>query len=194
MKPLSIIYWTKVLLGAVVGLFSGLLSVAAGSLSIGFSLFNGISIALLIYIIVYYVYKHFFLAQVGKATKLLSTGIGGYFLTWIVVFGLVFTLLSPTLIITSPAPNASVKAGDIVTIAAYIATPFGATISDANVNATSPTNTPLRLNSTSPGSYAATYNVTSADPVGEWRIVVTALIGDRYLEFASITVRITSST
>lgn len=197
MKPLSVIYWTKVLLGALVGLLSGALAGAAGNLSIGFNLFNGISIALLVYIVAYYVYKRFFLAQVGKTTKLLSSGIGGYFLTWVVVFALVFTLLSPIVTITSPASNASFKAGDIVTVAVYVATPLGTTFSNANVTATiSLTNatilTTLMLNSTSSGNYAATFNVTSTDPIGDQVIAVTALIDSRYIEAASVTVHITS--
>ena len=199
MKPLNLIYWTKMLLGAIVGLISGALGAAAGNLSIAFNLFNGISIALLVYIIVYYVYKRLFLAQVGKTTKLLSTGIGGYFLTWVVVFALVFTLLSPIVTITSPASNASFKPGDIVTVAAYVATPLGTTFSNANVTATiSLTNATLlatvKLNPTSVGSYAATFNVTSVDPVGDRVITVTALADSRYLESASITVHIISGT
>ena len=198
MKPLSIIYWTKVLIGALVGLLSGALGAAAGNLSIGFNLFNGISIALLIYLVVYYVHKHFFSAQVGKPTKLLSTGVGGYFMAWIVVFALVFTLLSPIVTITSPAPNSSFKAGDIVTVDAYAATALGTTFSNANVTATVRlTNgtvvTTFRLNPTSQGSYAATFNVTSADSIGDRVIIVWALVDGRYSESNGVVVHIISS-
>ncbi len=194
-KPLSIIYWTKVLLGAIVGLLSGALGAAAGNFSIGFNLFNGISIALLVYLLVYYVYKRLFLAQVGKTTKLLSTGIGGYFMAWVVIFALVFTLLSPIVIIKSPASNASFQAGNAVPIAAYIATPLGTIFSGANVTATiSYTNatvlTTLQLNSTSSGSYEGHWNSTS---LGDRMITVTAAIDGRYVGGASVTVHITPS-
>lgn len=87
-----------------------------------------------------------------------------------------------------------------MTINAYIATPFGgAPFSDANVNATislanTTTLTTLILNpsQTSPGNYVTNYTITSTNQV-DWRITVTALIDDRYLEFASVTVHINPS-
>jgi hypothetical protein len=195
MKPLSIIYWTKVLSGALVGLLSGALGAAAGNLSIGFNLFNGISIALLVYLLIYFVYKRLFLAQVGKTTKLLSTGIGGYFMAWVVIFALVFTLLSPMVTITSPASSESFGVGQTVLIAAYVTTPLGTTFSGANVTATiSYTNatvlTTLQLNSTSSGNYEGSWNSTDS---GDRMITVTAVIDGRYVGGASVTVHITSS-
>jgi len=90
MKPLTIIYWTRFLLGIVAGLICSLLS---GSSS--FSIFNGISIALLVYIITYYVYKNLFMTKVEKPSKILSTGVGAYFLSWIVMWALFYTIFVP---------------------------------------------------------------------------------------------------
>ena len=88
MKPISIIYWSR----ASLGLLAALLSTLISSLdTLGF--FNGISVALLVYIVTYYLFKSFFLAQVEKPTKIFTTGIGAYFLTWIVGWVILYTLL-----------------------------------------------------------------------------------------------------
>ena len=92
MKPLTIIYWTKGLLGFAAGLASALLS----NLMPEFNLLNGITIALLIYLVSYYAYKAVFLARVEKPSKIFSTGVGAYFLTWLVMWTLFYTILNPT--------------------------------------------------------------------------------------------------
>jgi len=92
MKPLTIIYWTKGLLGFAAGLASALLSVLMPE----FNLLNGITIALLIYLVSYYAYKAVFLARVEKPSKIFSTGVGAYFLTWLVMWTLFYTILNPT--------------------------------------------------------------------------------------------------
>jgi len=55
------------------------------------------SVALLLYIVSYYVYKSIFLGKVEKTTKIFTTGIGIYFITWIVMWTLFYTLTNPTL-------------------------------------------------------------------------------------------------
>lgn len=190
MNPLSIMYWTRVLLGVVAALVCTLFIGLLGDISI----FNGISIALLVYIISYYIYKPLFSSKVDKTSKLFSTGVGAYFLTWLVTFTLFFTLLGPSLAVTSPAANTVFRAGDTVTIAATITNQVGSTFSGAIVTFTTPSNTTvqarvLNMTEASPGTYSATYNITSADPTGQWTIRVAAQIGLRYRE-DSITVNI----
>jgi len=89
MNPLTIIYWTRALLGIVAALITTLLNELAG----GINIFNGISIALLVYIVSYYVYKPLFLTKVEKPSKIFTTGVGAYFLSWIVLWTLFYTLL-----------------------------------------------------------------------------------------------------
>jgi hypothetical protein len=89
MNPLTIIYWTRFLLGVVAAAVSALLTAIASE----FNLMNGISIALLVYIVTYYVYKAMFLAKVEKPSKIFTTGVGAYFLTWLVMWTLFYTLL-----------------------------------------------------------------------------------------------------
>jgi hypothetical protein len=96
MNPLSIIYWTRFLLGIIAAGLSALLTDFVPE----FNLLNGISIALLVYIVSYYAYKAAFTAKVEKQSKLFSTGIGAYFLSWLVLWVLFYTLLNPV----TPAP------------------------------------------------------------------------------------------
>jgi hypothetical protein len=57
-------------------------------------LMNGISLAIITYLVSYYVIKLRFAHKVEKPTKLFSTGIGIYFLTWLVFWILLYTLIS----------------------------------------------------------------------------------------------------
>jgi len=93
MRSLTIIYWTRVLLGAVAALISTLLSIIVGPENI--TLFNGITIALLLYIVSYYVYKPLFLAKVDKPQKIFTMGIFAYFLTWLVAWTILNTTFLP---------------------------------------------------------------------------------------------------
>jgi hypothetical protein len=92
MKPASIVYWSRASLGVLAGLVSALVSSFD---SLGF--FNGISIALLIYIIAYYVFKSRFLIHFDKPSKIFTTGIGAYFLTWVVTWVIFYTLFKTPL-------------------------------------------------------------------------------------------------
>jgi len=90
MKPTTIIYWTRALFGVVAALLSTLLSLMAPV-----NFLNGLSIALLIYIVTYYIYKSLFITKMEKQSKIFTTGVGAYFLTWIVAWTIFYTLLSP---------------------------------------------------------------------------------------------------
>jgi len=88
MKPLTFIYWSR----ACLGIGAALLCVFINTLSNEPNLFSNISVAMLVYIVAYYIYKWRFLALVEKSSKIVTTGIGAYFLTWIVALGLFYTL------------------------------------------------------------------------------------------------------
>ncbi len=94
MTPITQLYWLRVALGfvaaiitaAVVVLFGG--QVAIYDLS---WLLNSITVALLIYFITYYVFRALYKNKIEKTSKILSTGIGMYFFTWIAFFVLFYT-------------------------------------------------------------------------------------------------------
>jgi len=102
MNPLEKIYWLRLALGVVAALICAGYGIAAGVISKeGFPLntfFNSLSIALIVYIISYYIIKRKFLSKVEKPQKLASTGIGIYFISWMVFWVLLYTIIagSPT--------------------------------------------------------------------------------------------------
>ena len=102
MNILTKIYWLRVSLGAIAGLVSASIpfitqSVTGASLVAQMSelntLLNGITIALLIYLISFYLLKKKFATQVEKPSKIMTMGIFIYFFTWLVVMVLVLSVL-----------------------------------------------------------------------------------------------------
>jgi len=89
LKPLSIIYWSR----AVFGILAALICILLRIDKYPHPLMSGISIGLIIYILTYYILKWKFMAKVEKPTKVFTTGIGAYFLTWIVAWTLLNTLM-----------------------------------------------------------------------------------------------------
>ena len=87
MKPLTTIYWTRVVLGVVAAIISTLLSTVIGDIN----LFNGLTVALSIYVVTYYIYKPMFLTKVEKPTKIFTTALFAYFLTWLVTWIILYT-------------------------------------------------------------------------------------------------------
>jgi len=56
--------------------------------------FNSMSIALVVYIISYYIIKRKFILTVEKPQKLATTGIGIYFISWLVFWILLYTIIA----------------------------------------------------------------------------------------------------
>jgi len=55
---------------------------------------NSMSVAIVVYLVSYYIIKAKFKLKVEKTQKLFTTGIGVYFLTWLVFFALFYTALA----------------------------------------------------------------------------------------------------
>jgi len=91
METLNIIYWSRVGLGVI----AALICVAGWALTntLFSSVIQGASLAIVFYIITYYILKMKFITKVEKPSKLFTTGIGAYFLTWIVSWILFYTLI-----------------------------------------------------------------------------------------------------
>ena len=92
MKPLNIIYWSRVGFGIVAALICALLIDVK---EVANPLISGMSIGILVYIFSYYILKWLFMAKVENPSKVFTMGIGAYFLTWIVAWGLFYTLMYP---------------------------------------------------------------------------------------------------
>jgi uncharacterized membrane protein YwzB len=96
MKPSTSLYWIRAVLGAVIGGLDGLFDYSANIDPTKFNIndiFVGLSFALLFFIITYYVLKIFYIDKFQKKSKVLSTGIGTYFILWIVTWVLVYSII-----------------------------------------------------------------------------------------------------
>ena len=98
MSPLEKVYWLRLALGIAAAFVCAGYGIAAGVISNQeFPLntfFNSLSIALIVYIISYYIIKRKFILKVEKPQKLASTGIGIYFISWIVFWVLLYTIIA----------------------------------------------------------------------------------------------------
>jgi hypothetical protein len=104
MKPLKVIYWLRLALGIVAAFICIGFALATGAIPdidptetfpMDISVFmNGVSIAIIFYLLSYYVIKWRFAAEVEKPSKLMTTGIGIYLLSWIVIWVLLYTLFA----------------------------------------------------------------------------------------------------
>ena len=92
MRPLVLIYWTRLALSIVAGAISALLSTMLNENSIS-TFINGLTIALLLYLLSYYALKAIFRDKVEKPTKIMTMGIFMYFISWAVFFILFATIL-----------------------------------------------------------------------------------------------------
>jgi len=102
LNVLTKIYWLRVALGAVAGLVSTGVTVLTGTkleqLANTSALLNGITIALLFYLISFYVLKAKYSSQVEKKSKIMSMGIFIYFFTWLIFWVLTLTaFVGPTI-------------------------------------------------------------------------------------------------
>jgi len=98
MKTLETIYWLRLALGITAALICIGYGLATGTISntnFTFNTFmNGISMALVTYLISYYIIKFKFTHKVEKPQKLLTTGIGIYFISWLVFWVILYTIIA----------------------------------------------------------------------------------------------------
>ena len=103
MKTLEIIYWLRLALGITAALICTGYGLATNTITIVkeeltyTTLLNGVSIALVIYLISYYIIKSKFSLKVEKPQKLVTTGIGIYFISWIAFWTLLYTIIATTI-------------------------------------------------------------------------------------------------
>lgn len=92
MKTLNVIYIIRIGLGAL----AALLATLVVDLKVGDPLINGITVALAVYLLTYYLLKMQFSKKVEKESKILTMGIGIYFFVFVFCWVLFTTpLLAP---------------------------------------------------------------------------------------------------
>jgi hypothetical protein len=91
-RPLVIIYWLRLVLGIIAASVSTALALMSdvGSTT---TFINGITAALAVYLIGYYIIKAKFATKVEKQSKIMTQGIGVYFFTWLVFWILMYTII-----------------------------------------------------------------------------------------------------
>lgn len=97
MKPLEALYWSRFVLGIIAALLCVGYGLATNTISVvsDFNIFmRGLAFAIMIYIISYYLIKPRLLLKVEKPQKILTTGIGIYFLSWLVFWILLYTIIA----------------------------------------------------------------------------------------------------
>ena len=100
MKPLEVIYWIRVALSIVAGVISAFVATLFDAFAFN-TFLNGLTIALAIYLISYYVLKANFMNKVEKQSKIMTMGIFIYFIAWAVFFILFYSILvGQTFIVT----------------------------------------------------------------------------------------------
>jgi hypothetical protein len=93
MTPIVQLYWLRVALGIVAAVVTAVIAVFFGTLTDLSTLLNSITVALLIYFITYYIFRAIYKTKIEKQSKILSTGIGMYFFSWITFFVLFYTVI-----------------------------------------------------------------------------------------------------
>lgn len=95
MEPLKRLYWIRVGLGVIAAMICTAYNVFVGA-DEGFNVFlTGFVFALLFYLLSFYALKPHFIEKAKKPSEVLTTGIGIYFLMWLIFWTLSFSLVIP---------------------------------------------------------------------------------------------------
>jgi len=99
LKPLVAIYWIRVSLSIVAAAISAIIATMQNAADL-YTFVNGLTIALLVYLLSYYAIKAKFMNKVEKQSKLMTQAIFMYFIAWAVFFVLFYSLLKgPELVV-----------------------------------------------------------------------------------------------
>jgi hypothetical protein len=97
-KPLVQIYWIRLALSIVAATVGAVLATMQNEADL-YTFVNGVTIALLIYLLSYYALKAKFMNKVEKQSKILSMGIFMYFMAWAVFFILFYSILKGPILV-----------------------------------------------------------------------------------------------
>ncbi|MFA5365069.1 MAG: PKD domain-containing protein [Candidatus Bathyarchaeia archaeon] len=162
MKTLNIIYIIRI----VLGILAAAIAAFTVSLNADNPLMNGITVALATYLVTYYILKWKFSAKVEQQSKILTMGIGIYFMMFILCWVLIITpfLAIPAAQFTVNTTNPAV--GEEITFTAFGVDP------DTPVTYYWNFGDQTTLNQTTP---AITYNYSTA---GDYTVTLTVINND----------------
>ena len=92
MRPLATIYWTRLTLAIIAAAISTAATLALGERGLN-TFINGLTIALLVYLVTFYIFKAQFKGKIEKQSKIMTQGIGIYFFAWLVSWILIYTIV-----------------------------------------------------------------------------------------------------
>jgi uncharacterized membrane protein YjfL (UPF0719 family) len=98
MRASTSLYWIRVALGVAIGAIDALYDYWVGILSASHSVslddfLAGLTFAILFFIVTYYILKIFYSNKFQKKSKIMSTGIGTYFIVWLVTWVLIVSVI-----------------------------------------------------------------------------------------------------
>jgi hypothetical protein len=91
-KPLVTIYWIRLALSIIAATIGAVVATLQNEADL-YTFVNGITIALLFYLLSYYVLKARYMNKVEKQSKIMTQGIFMYFIAWAVFFILFYSIL-----------------------------------------------------------------------------------------------------
>ena len=93
MTPITQLYWIRVVLGIISGAISAVIVFLLKTPNDITSLVNGFTVALILYLVTYYILKASYKDKIEKQGKILSTAIAMYFFAWLSFFVLFYTTI-----------------------------------------------------------------------------------------------------
>ena len=93
MTPVVQLYWIRTVLGIIAGALSAIVAFLMGNMTGIDTLVDSFTIALIIYLLSYYVLKAVYKNKIEKQSKILSTAVAMYFFAWLPFFILFYTMI-----------------------------------------------------------------------------------------------------
>lgn len=92
MRPVVKLYVIRVILSIIAAALSTALAIALNNDTSYVVLINAITVSLLVYLVSYYILRPIFKNVITPSSKIMTTGIGIYFFSWLFFLVLFYTL------------------------------------------------------------------------------------------------------
>ena len=93
MTPIVQLYCIRVVLGIVAAALSAAAAFLMGNAAEISTFINSLTVALLVYLLTYYILRAAYRNKIEKQSKIMSTGIGMYFFAWMAFLILFYTAI-----------------------------------------------------------------------------------------------------
>ena len=93
MTPIVQLYCIRIMLGMVAAALSAAAALLMGNAAEISTFVNSLTVALLVYLLTYYILRATYKNKIEKQSKIMSTGVGMYFFTWIAFLILFYTTI-----------------------------------------------------------------------------------------------------